>query len=108
GVVTRFAPLRRKGRAGYDGTFAPRLGSTAIIGLSFTIVVMFSMQGEKILEVPGEVVRVAIPLAVYFVLMFTLSFFMSKRPGFHYSESATLSFTAASNKFELAIAVAVG
>ena len=108
GVVTRFALIRRKGREWYDGAFAPRLGSTAIIGLLFTIVVMFSMQGEKILEVPGEVVRVAIPLAVYFVLMFTLSFFMSKRLGFHYSESATLSFTAASNNFELAIAVAVG
>ncbi|GAB4448199.1 MAG: ACR3 family arsenite efflux transporter [Anaerolineae bacterium] len=108
GVITRFALIRRKGREWYDGEFAPRLGSTAIIGLLFTIVVMFSMQGEKILQVPGEVVRVAIPLVVYFVLMFALSFFMSKRLGFHYSESATLSFTAASNNFELAIAVAVG
>ncbi|MCZ7543065.1 MAG: ACR3 family arsenite efflux transporter [Anaerolineae bacterium] len=107
GVVTRFVLIRQRGRAWYDDTFAPRLGRTAIIGLLFTVVVMFSMQGEKILAQPGDVLRIAIPLLVYFLLMFTLSFFLSRRLGFAYSETATLSFTAASNNFELAIAVAV-
>jgi ACR3 family arsenite transporter len=108
GIITRFALVRRRGRAWYDGEFAPRLGRTAIIGLLFTIVVMFSMQGEKIVDNPVDVVRIAIPLLVYFGLMFVLSFFLSRRLGFKYDESATLSFTAASNNFELAIAVAVG
>ncbi len=108
GMITRFVLIRRKGREWYDTQFAPSLGRTAIIGLLFTIVVMFSMQGEKILALPGDVIRIAIPLTVYFVIMFALSFFMSKRLGFAYDESATLSFTAASNNFELAIAVAVG
>ncbi len=108
GIITRFALIPRRGRDWYDTQFAPRLGRTAIIGLLFTIVVMFSMQGEKILALPGDVIRIAIPLMVYFVIMFALSFFMSKRLGFAYDESATLSFTAASNNFELAIAVAVG
>jgi ACR3 family arsenite transporter len=108
GIITRFALIRRRGREWYDGEFAPRLGRTALIGLLFTIVVMFSMQGEKIVDQPGDVLRIAIPLLVYFGLMFTLSFFLSRRMGFHYDESATLSFTAASNNFELAIAVAVG
>ncbi|MBN1962996.1 MAG: ACR3 family arsenite efflux transporter [Anaerolineae bacterium] len=108
GILTRFILVRRKGQAWYDNEFAPRLGRTAIIGLLFTIVVMFSMQGEKILAVPGDVLRIALPLLVYFAIMFALSFFMSKRMGFAYDESATLSFTAASNNFELAIAVAVG
>jgi ACR3 family arsenite transporter len=108
GIITRFTLIRRRGQAWYDGEFAPRLGRTAIIGLLFTIVVMFSMQGEKIVDQPGDVVRITIPLLVYFALMFALSFFMSRRAGFQYDESATLSFTAASNNFELAIAVAVG
>ncbi len=107
GVLTRFALIRRKGRAWYDGEFAPRLGRTAIIGLLFTVVVMFSMQGEKILAAPGDVLRIALPLLAYFALMFALSFFLSRRMGFAYDETATLSFTAASNNFELAIAVAV-
>jgi ACR3 family arsenite transporter len=108
GIITRFALIRRRGREWYDGAFAPRLGRTAIIGLLFTIVVMFSMQGEKILAAPGDVLRIAVPLLFYFLIMFTVSFFLSRRTGFVYSESATLSFTAASNNFELAIAVAVG
>ncbi len=108
GIITRFALINRKGREWYDTDFAPRLGQTAIIGLLFTVVVMFSMQGEKILALPGDVVRIALPLLAYFVIMFALSFFMSKRLGFVYDEAATLSFTAASNNFELAIAVAVG
>lgn len=108
GFITRFALIRQRGHAWYDDTFAPRLGRTAIIGLLFTIVVMFSMQGEKIVDNPVDVLRIAVPLLVYFGLMFALSFYMSRRMGFRYDESATLSFTAASNNFELAIAVAVG
>lgn len=108
GIITRFTLIRQRGRAWYDGEFAPRLGRSAIIGLLFTIVVMFSMQGEKIVDNPVDVLRIAVPLLVYFMLMFLLSFFLSHRLGFKYSESATLSFTAASNNFELAIAVAVG
>lgn len=108
GIITRFALIRRRGREWYDGEFAPRLGRTALIGLLFTVVVMFSMQGEKIVDNPVDVLRIAVPLLAYFALMFALSFFMSHRLGFRYDESATLSFTAASNNFELAIAVAVG
>jgi ACR3 family arsenite transporter len=108
GIITRLGLVRQRGRAWYDGEFAPRLGRTAIIGLLFTIIVMFSMQGEKIVDNPVDVLRIAIPLLVYFGVMFALSFYVSRRMGFHYDESATLSFTAASNNFELAIAVAVG
>lgn len=108
GVITRFSLIHQRGREWYDGEFAPRLGRTAIIGLLFTVVVMFSMQGEKIVDNPVDVLRIAIPLLAYFGLMFALSFTMSRRMGFRYDESATLSFTAASNNFELAIAVAVG
>jgi ACR3 family arsenite transporter len=108
GVITRFTLIHRRGREWYDGEFAPHLGRTAIIGLLFTVVVMFSMQGEKIVDQPVDVLRITIPLLVYFGLMFALSFFLSQRLGFKYDESATLSFTAASNNFELAIAVAVG
>jgi ACR3 family arsenite transporter len=108
GILTRLVLIRRRGRVWYDGEFAPRLGRTAMIGLLFTVVVMFSMQGEKIVDQPGDVVRIALPLLVYFGLMFALSFVISRRAGFRYDESATLSFTAASNNFELAIAVAVG
>ena len=108
GIITRFALIRQRGREWYDSQFAPRLGRTALIGLLFTVVVMFSMQGEKIVDNPVDVLRIAIPLLAYFGLMFAISFYISHRLGFHYDESATLSFTAASNNFELAIAVAVG
>ena len=108
GVITRFTLTARWGRDWYDGKFAPRLGRTAIIGLLFTVVVMFSMQGQKIVDQPLDVLRIAFPLLAYFGLMFAFSFFLSHRLGFRYDESATLSFTAASNDFELAIAVAVG
>lgn len=108
GIITRFWLISRRGVEWYDNEFAPRLGPTAIIGLLFTVVVMFSMQGEKIVDQPVDVLRIAIPLLAYFVIMFTFSFFMSRRLGFRYDEAATLSFTAASNNFELAIAVAVG
>lgn len=108
GALTRFALIRRRGIDWYDHYFAPRLGPTALVGLLFTIVVMFSMQGDKILANPWDVVRVALPLVLYFVLMFAVSFGVSIAMKFPYTLSATQSFTAASNNFELAIAVAVG
>ena len=108
GILTRFILLRRKGAEWYDSRFAPRLGPTALIGLLFTIVVMFSMQGDKILAQPFDVLRVALPLLIYFALMFLVSFALSAAFKFPYPLAATQSFTAASNNFELAIAVAVG
>jgi ACR3 family arsenite transporter len=108
GIVTRYVGIRRKGRDWYEGVLMPRLGPTAIIGLLFTIVVMFALKGEYILDVPLDVLRIAIPLLLYFLIMFSVSFFMSWRLRFRYPETATLSFTAASNNFELAIAVAIG
>jgi len=107
GVITRFYFLRRKGREWYETELMPRLGPTAMIGLLFTIVVMFSMQGDRILAQPLDVLKVAVPLLVYFVLMFFLSFGLAFALKFGYQMAATQSFTAASNNFELAIAVAV-
>jgi len=108
GIVTRITMVRRRGKEWYDEVLMPRLGPTALVGLLFTIVVMFSMQGEKILAAPLDVLRVAIPLVVYFLLMFAVSFAVSLWRRFPYELAATQSFTAASNNFELAIAVAVG
>jgi ACR3 family arsenite transporter len=108
GIVTRFTLLRSRGNEWYESRFMPRLGPTALIGLLFTIVVMFSMQGDKILAAPLDVLRVAVPLMIYFVLMFFVSFGVSRWRKFPYELAATQSFTAASNNFELAIAVAVG
>jgi arsenite transporter len=108
GILTRFYFLRTRGREWYETRLMPRLGPTAMIGLLFTIVVMFSMQGDKILAAPLDVLRVAIPLLVYFVIMFFVSFGLSLWRKFPYELAATQSFTAASNNFELAIAVAVG
>ncbi len=108
GIITRFTMIRRKGDEWYDTVLMPRLGPTALVGLLFTIVVMFSMQGEKIVAAPLDVLRVAIPLVIYFLLMFAVSFVISVWRKFPYELAATQSFTAASNNFELAIAVAVG
>ena len=108
GVITRYVGIRRRGKEWYETEFMPRLGPTAMIGLLFTIIVMFSMQGDKILARPLDVLRVAIPLVVYFLIMFAVSFAVSIWRRFPYELSATQSFTAASNNFELAIAVAVG
>jgi ACR3 family arsenite transporter len=107
GIITRFYFLRRKSREWYETELMPRLGPTAMIGLLFTIVVMFSMQGDRILAQPLDVLKVAVPLLFYFVLMFFLSFGLAFASKFGYKMSATQSFTAASNNFELAIAVAV-
>ncbi len=108
GIITRFTMIRRKGEEWYDSVLMPRLAPTALVGLLFTIVVMFSMQGERILAAPLDVLRVAMPLLIYFLLMFAVSFAVSIWRKFPYELAATQSFTAASNNFELAIAVAVG
>jgi ACR3 family arsenite transporter len=108
GAFTRLTLVRKRGVAWYDDEFAPKLGPTALIGLLFTIVVMFSMQGDNILANPLDVVKVAIPLVIYFLIMFLVSFSLSRWRNFSYEMAATQSFTAASNNFELAIAVAVG